>query len=894
MANWIRALLAITIVLATDAWSIDAEKKFVRADAGGTRESASAAATEKTSASRPSDGSGYGRTIVISEPTSATSRMLSPAIADLERYLTIMTGVGYRIGTASSKSAITLMLSASPSAPHDAVKRLDGKGIDSFLIRGDDSRLEIIANDERGLVNGIYFYLESLGVRWLLPGEKWTSVRTRSKITLIIDRLVEPAYKAREYAGTGGFHSWRWGRRYSGSALLESRTLQWKRRLRYGGEYLLGKSTGEAFIADKEITPILARHPEYLAKIGDEYSPLYTKNQSGKTVLNVTAKLNATEPEAIALFCGWTLENFKSAHKSADKRLHQVVSVEPSDGYGYGDNVSQLPGNGSGSDQSFHIANECAKTVRKEFPGARVILLAYAGHAEPPSFPLEPNVIVQVTPYAFQGEPPEIFIARWKEKAASLAIYDYWSIPDWSHDEPVFDYLSIANRLRYWRANNIEGVNAESTYGAGAMGLGHYVASHVMWDISLNERALIEEWYDRAFGTAKQPMKQMLERWARSFRLTSAELGASFRDIDEAEQLAAADSAVVDRVDDFARYLHYLRLRLEIANASDEGTKSRLAAMLAEHLFSINDSSMVHTTRIVDLDTRAYPSVAAMFDLGDPNSPGPGWARVHPLSHEEVAALIADGRKSYATVDWVEKTYSGDLRFLRTPNWSEPKNDSWGSIMPTVGDLDLDLEVPTGLDKFPLRVTRLVDNEISIFDTGGRDVFRARIGKTSANGLSTWDELIVPLAAGRYRVHFHPAGGRAGGYFRFQTWKGVPVILRSFLSPKNGSSPRLYFYVPHGLEKIAMFYPYGDYNGVFGFQVLDPKGNLAAMEFRDNRRVIEVAVPTGEDGKIWSLNRSVSPDLPFRMLNVPQTFSLSPEALMVPSDALMTQSHGAK
>lgn len=828
----------------------------------------------------------YGRKIIIAAPAFSAAKIASPAVVDLVYYLGMMTGVDFATDVSPAASAIILMLAASPIAPSDAAERLKGKGIESFLIRGDNSRLEIIANDEHGLANGIYFYLERLGVRWLLPSDKWTVIPTRSNVTLSIDQLVEPAYKVRGYFGTGGFYSYRWGRSYPGSAAFEARTLQWQRRLRYGGEYTLGKSMGEGFIADKKITPILEAHPEYLAKIHGQYSSLYTKDKNGKSELNIIAKLNAGNPGAVALFCDWVIDKLKAASKSPDKSLHSVVSVEPSDGFGYGDNVSELPGDGSASDQTFFIANACAKRVRTDFPNASVILLAYGGHAAPPSFPLEPNVIVQVTPYAFQGTRPERFIAQWKEKAKKLAIYDYWSIPDWTHDEPDFNYLRIGQKLRYWRANKIEGLNAESTYGAGAMGLGHYVSAHLMWDLGLDEHALIEDWYEKAFGPATAPMKRMLERWARSFKLISAELGASFYDINEAAQLAAGNPAVAARVDDYARYLQYLRLRLELNNATDGAIKTRIADKLAEHLLNIDDSSMVHTTRIIDLDTRPYPPVVAGFDLSNPASPGPGWVRIHPLSHHDVEALIADGRKSYQPTDWDEKTYFGELTPLQSIHWTTPNGDPWGTIMPTISDLDLDLEIPAGLNELPLRVTKYVENEITLFDAEGRAVFSTKVEKDSLKGFSSWEEMAIPLAPGHYKIHFHPTGGRANGYFNFQTWKGVPLILHSFLSPKQTPSPQLYFYVPHGLKKIVMFYELGDYNGVFHFQVLGPNGENAQIDFRDNRRILEINVPPGQDGQIWSLINSVSPNVSHEMLNLPQGFSLSREVLMVPSDVI--------
>ena len=83
-----------------------------------------------------------------------------------------------------------------------------------------------------------------------------------------------------------------------------------------------------------------------------------------------------------------------------------------------------------------------------------------------------------------------------------------------------------------------------------------------------------------------------------------------------------------------------------------------------------------------------------------------------------------------------------------------------------------------------------------------------------------------------------------------------------------------------------MYYPNSDYAGAFKFEVLDPEGKPAAMQARDGRRTLVVQVPLGMDGRIWSLNHSVSPDEPLQMLSTPQAFSFAPELLRVPRDAL--------
>ena len=158
----------------------------------------------------------------------------------------------------------------------------------------------------------------------------------------------------------------------------------------------------------------------------------------------------------------------------------------------------------------------------------------------------------------------------------------------------------------------------------------------------------------------------------------------------------------------------------------------------------------------------------------------------------------------------------------------------------------------------------------------------------AADGAQT-KEFKISLRPGAYKLRFHPDGDRRTGYFSFQTRRDIAVTLRDFLSPKMTPSPRLYFFVPHGLAHLVMYYPLGDFNGVLGFQVLDPTGKIMPITFEDSRRVQIVDVPPGQDGKVWSINRSVSPDEPFKMLNAPQAFALSPDLVMTSTDALSSE-----
>jgi len=876
----------------------------------------------------------YGQQIVIEANAGA---MVKTASDDLALWLGKITGQKYEVSNAPAQkltTAIYLLSATSPLVTEADRARLKGKGLEAFVIRGNATQLLIIANDMRGLSHGVYYYLERLGMRWLLSGANWTIVPSRQDITLTIDRLEAPAFWERDWAGTGGFYSNLLGRQYTGTAPrakgisdFEIDENAWMRRMRLGGQSL-GHAMGEAFINDRTITPILEAHPEYLAKIDGKYSPLYTPVAHGNFVfdaasgryvraktpgtgtheLNTIVKLNAGNQDAVKLYADWILKNFREVRKAPGGYAYQTVSVEPSDGGGEGNNYDELKaqgvGDGSESDQEFYIGNYIARLVRQEFPDVSVVMLAYATRSDPPTFPLEPNFIVEPALGLRGGRKTadltmDEWLSAWAAKANNMALYTYWSIPDWTHDEPSFNYLEVAKQLREWYGKNIKGINAESTWSGGAMGLAQYVAAHVMWNPNIDDKALIEDWYTTAFGPAKAPMKRMMERWTTSYRPIAGELGASYRDLDEAERLAVGNPAVLARVDDYVRYLHYLRLRDELLNAPDAEKNQRASAM-AEYVFDINESRMVHTIRAFDLLAfRGYKSLWAEFYLhgvgilpGDPPD-GPGWARVHAFSHADVAALLSDGLKKYPPPDFTIIKYTGRLVPLKPMKWTAPVGDDrWGPIIGGVSDLSAEVVILPGMATLPLRVSRYTENVVTVLDANGHKVFSHSVTGlttgTPTTNLATWDELTIPLAPGRYQLNFHPRGGRANGYFNAQTWRGVPVIFSAFLSSKGYTAmPTLYFYVPRGLQKVILHLPdTGDFGGVFTPRLLDSRGIPVQLDRRDNGQLIIATVPAGQDGTVWSMSHFCWPNDSMEMFTSPQTFSLSPETLMVPSDAL--------
>lgn len=783
---------------------------------------------------------------------------VTAAIADATDTLSRVTGATFSAADARGTRGIVLVKAKSASAADADVKRLTDRGPEAFVIRSTDSAsLTITANADTGLINGLYYYLQRIGCRWFFPGDAWTVLPKRRDITLRVDDLVVPAFRMRSFAGTGGFGG---ATPVDPSRAMAARWDLWKRRNGFGGEFALGGHTYEAF--NTAHRQVLEQHPEYRALVNGKRAPW-----------SVITKLCVSNPELVALYTEDRLSLFRRQVAAApDGPQSFAVSVDPSDGGGFCEcDRCRSIGTGSASDQAFHLANQVAKAVAKEMPGRRVSLYAYLDHAAVPTIPLEPNVYVSVIPEALQrtGLSSEEFIAAWRKRVSPLSLYTYWSIPDWNADLPTFDFTNIPRqKIRYWHDHGIEGVNFETTFSAGAMGIGLYLASRLLWDPSTDDQALLGEFYELAFGPARAPMQKMLERWAQAFTLSDYEIGLSLRDLADARKAAAARADVTRRLDDYETYVRYLSQWLEYQDAP-LNTPERLARGRAVMLdvYDAYASAMIDSNRIQQLVAERYEKGSPLRGEFDPkNAEAPGWKMLR-----EASAKPKGLAASYHAVDLPRVRLSNDL--VPLPRSRLGAGDPLAaSALLFGGPMDFEVEVPAGqksLD-FAIKVQKTASAPGDAVVVRRPDGVEALREVVPADGEA--HSLSVALGqSGRYVIHVEDQKTT----FFFSPPTGLPTVFRTFASP--WPSPPVYFLVPKGLRRVAMFA-----HGSVPIEIHDADGRQVSAP---GGRVVMFDVPSGQDGRVWSF-RNFKGWEPVRMLNAPQVFALSRDALLVPRSEL--------
>jgi len=781
---------------------------------------------------------------------------------ELATWLGKATGVAFTTGAPPAESGIFLLAVGSPFAPQAASKLQPLASREAFLLMSEGQRLYIVSKTPRGVRNGVYFYLEQLGFRWFWPTENGTIVPTLERVSLDIDRVVAPAFRMRQMAGTGGF---------GGSLVLDpdrtkqARWTKWLQRIRLDGEAAISGHAGEAFnVAHRQE---LAEHPEYLAEIDGKRQPW----------AEIT-KPCYSNPGLIDLYVRDRAEAMRKMMTHAPNAPRSfAVSVEPSDGGGHCE-CAECCKIGTVSDRVFSLANAVARVVAKEFPGRRVSLLAYNKHAAVPGIALEPNVYVVATPYGFNrtGLSPEEYLAAWGEKKASdLGLYDYWAIPDWSHGLPDVSFEEMAAKVRLWHADHVDGAALESDYGAGAIGVVWYLASRLFWDPETDIHAVLDDYYSKAFGEARVPMERMIGRWGGGYHLTEGELGQSYRDIQEARALAG-DPAVVARVNDFALYLHYLRLWYEFQFIAPEPEefKPPLRAMI-KYLWRIYPTDMTHTYRLTMLLLyRATPTGGVVDEdmkkeWGFYDKSAPGWQDITPVTLAEIDALMSEGARRYPVIHGVEpKRFSSTLVPLAPTGAA--LDAEIVETQPSGYPADYEFYVPNGVTNVAMSLKRGShpgpNQRVTVKDRKGSVIFRREIMPAAE-----WQELSIPIpAAGYYKMNVFDQKQM----FRLRIPARLPfVITGGFMSASQ--SPLMYFFVPRGTKRVAFIC-----NSVTPVVVLGPDGQDLPTT---GKRLIYVNVPSGQDGQVWAM-RNIKTWEVVQMVNVPNVWSFSRSGLMVPED----------
>jgi hypothetical protein len=615
------------------------------------------------------------------------------------------------------------------------------------------------------------------------------------------------------------------------------------------------------------------------------------------------------------LYGRWSLERLRgaAAAAAADPSLEPVVSVDPADGAGFCrcDKCRNMLRNGAEgvrrdqdatvTDAIFHLANHVARRAAGEHRGSAVNLYSYASRADVPQIPLEPNVLVVLVPYAFHsqytGKTADEMIQGWVEKRAAnprgrfrMAVYDYWTIPDWSWDQPDLALARVGQRLAAWRAAGIEAISNESTYGLGPLGVHWFVVSRLAWDASLDVDAAARSWFADAFGVAAPPVERMYRRfWTRGWSANALDLSEALASMKEADALAPAEGPVRRRLAAVQGYVEYLRLLYE--HRAQPRNVEALDALLA-HVWRLGPTGMVHAYRIWQLLMRGHPQ-PDRWAFRSRTDHGPAWAAVvaqGPLTPAEMRRRTAEAAEKYPPAGLVPESnpFTGPLVPLEAPT---------PAPMPAPAPAPAEIDVTDGglgdewggqyvfhaVAGQPLTITLGVtgrgygipDGRLTVRDPGG-EVVLARKVPVPTNGKRLEPIELAPTKTGAHRLDY------SAGYTEFHELRYPRTLPLVRVAPTDFSwfvpGRTHWFYVPRGTRRFAYI---TTCNNAPAYPIF--RGPAGPVTARWQGPVAILDVPPGQDAAPWSLAGYCASA---RFANLPNYLAYRREQLLVPSDAL--------
>ena len=797
-------------------------------------------------------------------PADASENHQASAAA-LSKMLGEMSGASFKIVTSNPPTRAIRLFVGSAQEPPGALGR------EQYTIKSDGSLgLTLIGATDLALQHAVWDLLHRLGYRQFFPGKAWEVIPKLDTVSIDIDATESPDYASRRIWYGYGF--WDHNR---------PAWEDWVAKNRMEGGFTL--NTGHAYgrlIASQQAT--FDAHPEYYALV------------NGERHIVPQAKLCISHPGVREAAIGYALEFF-AQNPNADS-----VSIDPSDGGNWCE-CEACARIGPPNDRATLLANTVAEAVTQKLgPNHFVGMYAYNYHSEPPSIEVHSNVIISVaTAFIKGGLKIDDLISGWSEKGATLGIREYYSVNTWDRDLPGaargsdLDYL--ADTIPKFHAQGARFLSAESSDNWGCNGLGYYFASRVMWDVEAAKHrdALVEDFLEKAFGPAKEPMReyyQLTDGTNRKKQLVYDDLLARmFRHLKAARDLAVNATAERERIDQLILYTRHAELFDRYRNARGAERQTAYEAMI-RHAYRVRDTFMIHSYAlwrdVPNRDKAIQHPENAGWKIPESENP---WKQNEPITADEIESILGSGVANHQPVELgFEPVEFDDQSLVSAASLHQlPKdlpelvaaNARGARAWYTVID-----QTPTSLQ---LQITGgLIEH---YRDRGNIKIGLWKIGGPSETGedrtLVAEDASVPPdgeehvvsftiKEPGIYRIDLNdgsdltrvtwPSGQR-------MSWK---MSLDDYPHMMSGRWS-LYAWVPQGTKKIGLFSAAG------GGELRRPDGEKALDLATPGGAFLSVDVPEGMDGQLWKFH-SVAGRV--SLLTIPPYLARSPDELVLPAE----------
>ena len=787
--------------------------------------------------------------IIISEKASAEVKAHAATLAD---YLGKISGAKFAVLTGDGMGGIVIgraedfpaIQSGAKFDPADATRR------EEYLLRSHAKGVWMLGATDLAARHAVWDFLYRLGWRQFFPGKNWEVVPVTPALAITVDAMEKPAYHARRI--WYGYGPWDYAKQPYREWCEKNRAIA-------GIELHSGHSYGGILSRNNAA---FTAHPEYLGLVGGV-------RKSSKFCISNPGLRQLVVDDALAQF--------------AKDPAKQSISLDPSDGGGWCE-CDECKKIGSVTDRALTLANTVASAVTAKYPDKFIGMYAYSQHSPPPNIAAHPRVVISVaTSFITGGFTVDQLLDGWSKHASLLGIREYYSVNTWDRDLPGaargsrLDYLR--QTIPHFHEKAARFISAESSDNWGPNGLGHYVASRILWDVHEADRveALTADFLEKCFGTARAPMAKfyaLLDGGKRQ-PLSDDLIGRMFRLLDEARSLTR-DAAIHARLDDLTLYVRYCELWLDYSTAKDTSRQAAFEAMI-RHSYRMRDTMMIHSLALYrDVEHRdksVFIPSEAKWNV--PESKQNPWKSSAPFTRDELDAMRRDGIANRKLLDFTPVAFSSELVPAAPLKLTSAKPGTMGLYSRAPRNYFTWVESAPATIALKVAAGLVYQNHGSarvdlfpVAEVEGKSVAHAEVPPTRED---------VPVEMSTAFTGLHRIEVTGGGAARTVQADGTAFTVESSYEHPGNFHGRwtLCFYVPRGTKTVGGF--------SHGPGTLRNASGAVAHTFDTKPGFFSVPVAPGEDGRLWTFEHCAGDKM---LMTVPPFLARSAAELLLPREVV--------
>ncbi len=579
------------------------------------------------SAPVPTDGRPLGA-VVLPESPSPAERF---AAYELRRVLHAMTGVHLALaGRDQEADGRRVLIGRAATVRGIGQQAFTGEEEYAVVVKSDV--VALAGGGDRGTLYAVYDFLNSLGCRWLMPGEIGEVIPRHERLPLPArHKRSTPDYAVRGYMSSyadilphGGWIPadmdaiLDYCLRNRFNALWDGRgaTVEFGAHRGYGHEQTLNHSY-RRLVPDS----LFAEHPDWFPLVAGKHLLLHT---SGRANQRCTANPQMREhvvQQALEYFDSHPRAKvFTVSHEDEPCYWCECPECRAQDSDG-GKGPWQLSPRGRPpipmTDRVVNFVNYIAARVAEKYPDRLIEMYAYSStHTPPVRETVHPNILVKLCYWPLsqnhdifdenstRNRPVEM-IRGWKARGLKhLGLYHYG---DYKYTEtPACWYAYTVRAFRALHKLGARSVLGETSNTMSGSALWYYLISRTLWDVETDSEAVIDDFCSHFYGPAAAPMAEYYRTLERAHREYAAQVN---------EDLPSGDDH--ETINNLKRWtpqvIQTARVRLDRATQA-AGDDQLLQARIDRAWFSLLFTQAMATSRVGPKTEEAYAAARAAFD----------------------------------------------------------------------------------------------------------------------------------------------------------------------------------------------------------------------------------------------------------------------------------------